>query len=116
MFDSRQLRRWGLSESRLPPGSVVLFREPSVWDVYKWYIVAAVALSVIQTLLIAGLLLQRRQREQAPRRLDERPRFETLVFQFSGRLLKNPAGEGGQPDRDGLPRILHEDRVHLARP
>lgn len=31
MFDARQLKRWNLSESRLPPGSIVLNREPTLW-------------------------------------------------------------------------------------
>ena len=39
MFDARQLARWSLDERRLPPGSVVRFREPSAWDRYKWYAV-----------------------------------------------------------------------------
>src|SRR2546428_12143709 len=115
MFDSRQLRRWGLSESRLPPGSVVLFREPSVWDVYKWYIVAAVALSVIQTLLIAGLLLERRQRKQAQRRLDERLRFETVVSELSAGFMKIRADEVDQQIGHGLRRIVEELGVDRAR-
>src|SRR5256712_563615 len=117
MFDARQLRRWGLSESRLPPGSVVLFREPLVWDVYKWYIVAAVALSGIQTLLIAGLLLERRQRKQAQRRLDERLRFETLVSEFSAGFMKIRADEVDQQIGHGLRRIVEElgvDRASLG--
>jgi ABC-type uncharacterized transport system substrate-binding protein len=32
MFDWRALKRWGLSESDLPPESVVLFREISAWE------------------------------------------------------------------------------------
>ena len=32
MFDWRQLRRWGVDESRLPAGSMVRFRQLSVWD------------------------------------------------------------------------------------
>ena len=40
--DWRQLRRWGLDESRLPAGTRVLFREPSIWDQYQRYIVGAV--------------------------------------------------------------------------
>ena len=35
MFDWRELQRWGISESRLPPGSVVQFRGPSLWDEYR---------------------------------------------------------------------------------
>ena len=31
-FDWRQLRRFGISETRLPAGSLVRFREPSLWD------------------------------------------------------------------------------------
>jgi hypothetical protein len=37
-YDWRQLQRWNISESRLPPGSEVLFREPSVWQRYSWQI------------------------------------------------------------------------------
>src|SRR5204862_1265336 len=31
-YDSRELTRWRISESRLPPGSVVLFRQPTAWQ------------------------------------------------------------------------------------
>lgn len=34
-FDARQLNRWGISEDRLPAGSVVLFREPTIWSEYR---------------------------------------------------------------------------------
>ena len=33
-YDWRQLQRWNISESRLPEGSEVLFREPKVWERY----------------------------------------------------------------------------------
>jgi len=32
LFDWRALRRWGFKESNLPPGSIVIFREFSVWE------------------------------------------------------------------------------------
>ena len=35
IFDSRALRRWNLEEARLPAGSTVLFREPTLWERYK---------------------------------------------------------------------------------
>ena len=35
IFDWRQLQRWGISESSLPPGSEIYFREPSVWEQYR---------------------------------------------------------------------------------
>ena len=31
VFDWRELERWGIPESRLPPGSVVRYRAPSLW-------------------------------------------------------------------------------------
>src|SRR5262249_59531310 len=58
-FDWRQLRRWGVSEQSLPPGSVVRFREPTFWDVYRWHIIGVVSLCVVEALLIVGLLVQR---------------------------------------------------------
>ena len=33
--DWRQLRRWGISEARVPAGTLVRFREPSAWDRYR---------------------------------------------------------------------------------
>lgn len=58
-FDARQLNRWGLSETRLPPGSVVRFKEQPIWDVYKWRIIGAVSVCLVVILLLAGLLAQR---------------------------------------------------------
>ena len=43
--DWRQLRRFGLSEARLPPGTEVLFREPTAWERYRT--VAVVTLGLI---------------------------------------------------------------------
>ena len=33
--DWRQLRRWGISESRVPQGTRVRFKELSLWDRYR---------------------------------------------------------------------------------
>src|SRR5262249_23125706 len=65
LVDWRQLRRRGLSESRLPPGSVVRFRELSLWDTYRWHIVATILALIAQALLIGTLLVQRRRRRIA---------------------------------------------------
>jgi signal transduction histidine kinase len=65
LLDARQLRRWGLDETRLPSGSIVRYRDPSAWQLYRWYIVAAIALLLIQSALISGLLLARLRRQQA---------------------------------------------------
>src|SRR5262245_41327126 len=67
--DWRQMRRWGLDESRVPTGTRVLFRPPSMWDQYKGYIIGAIMLMLAQAALIAGLLVQRARRQQVEREL-----------------------------------------------
>jgi signal transduction histidine kinase len=72
MFDWRQLRKWGFDESRLPAGSVVLFREPSLWDQYRWHLLGVLGLIALQAGLITGLLVQRRLRRRADAELQQR--------------------------------------------
>ncbi len=42
-FDWREMQRWGISESRLPPGSEICFREPTAWEKYRVQILAIFA-------------------------------------------------------------------------
>jgi signal transduction histidine kinase len=65
MVDWRQLRRWGLPEQALPPGSVVIARAPSAWEQYGPYIAAIAVVLLVQTGLIVALLAQSRRRRQA---------------------------------------------------
>jgi PAS domain S-box-containing protein len=65
MFDWRQLQRWGVSEQRVPPGSVIRFKEPTFWQLYQWYIVGIVAAFIIESLLIVWLVSMRSKRRQA---------------------------------------------------
>jgi signal transduction histidine kinase len=64
-FDGRQLARWRLDEQRLPPGSQIVFREPTLWREYRWHVVGAVGLVGAQAVLIVMLLAQRRRRHEA---------------------------------------------------
>ena len=72
LADWRQLQRWGLAESRLPAGSVVRFREKSVWESYRWYVMGGAVVIVLQALLISSLLLQRAARRHAERDLQRK--------------------------------------------
>jgi PAS domain S-box-containing protein len=65
MFDWRELRRWNISESRLPPGSLMRFREATYWEKYHWLILGVASASLIEGLLIAVLFAQLRRRRQA---------------------------------------------------
>jgi len=65
MVDWRELQRWGISENRLPPGTIVAFRQLSFWESYRWYIVAVGAALAAQSALIIALLSQRARRRRA---------------------------------------------------
>jgi PAS domain S-box-containing protein len=71
MFDWRQLRQWNIDEERLPPGSVVRFKEATYWEQHHRLILGAAALCALQTSLIGALLIQRRRRRLAERSLRE---------------------------------------------
>ncbi|AMY08191.1 Sensor protein FixL [Luteitalea pratensis] len=65
IFDWRELQRWGIGESRLPAGSVVRYRAPSPWQQYRFTVLGVLAALVVQSLLIGGLLFERRARQRA---------------------------------------------------
>jgi PAS domain S-box-containing protein len=65
MFDWRQLKRWSIPENRLPPGSIVKFKELTTWDRYRGQIIGALIVILFQTLIIFYLLYQRRIRLRA---------------------------------------------------
>ena len=77
--DYRALQRWGLFESRLPPGSVVLFKEAGIWDTHRNFVIAVIIAFALQTLVATALLTQRRQRRRAETLLEESEERMTIV-------------------------------------
>jgi PAS domain S-box-containing protein len=67
MFDWRELKRWKIDESALPRGSAIRFRETSLWEVYRWWVIGTFSFICLQTLLIAQLMnnLNKRKRAEA---------------------------------------------------
>ncbi|WP_298931942.1 ATP-binding protein [uncultured Ramlibacter sp.] len=65
VFDWRELQRWDIPESRLPPGSEVRFRGPSLWSEYEAAILVSIGVLLLQSLLIGRLLYERRARHRA---------------------------------------------------
>ena len=72
MFDWRQLQRFGISESRLPPGSEVRFREFGLWERYRWQMIAIFFALLLQAALIAWLLFEHHRRRIAEMKLRAR--------------------------------------------
>jgi PAS domain S-box-containing protein len=83
IFDWRQLHRFDLSESALPPGSSVRFAVRSPWDLYKPWVIGGLALVLFQACLIGYLLAQRRRRRRAEETLAYEFRFESLLAGLS---------------------------------
>jgi signal transduction histidine kinase len=98
-YDWRQLRRWNISSSRLPPGSEILFREPSIWQRYPTQIALIVAVLLGQAALISVLLRERRRRQLAE--VQSRQRMAELAhvnrFSTAGELTASIAHEINQP-------------------
>ena len=65
IFDGRELDRWGIPESRLSSGSVVRYRPPSLWQAYRATVLITLGVLAVQSLLIIGLMHQRRARRKA---------------------------------------------------
>ena len=68
VFDARQLQKFGVSESLIPPGSRLRFRTLTLWEAYHQIVIIIVAALVMQTALIAALLVQRRRNRESEQR------------------------------------------------
>jgi PAS domain S-box-containing protein len=67
----RALKKWHVSESRIPKEATVLYRDPSLWEQHPRLILATAAVVGLQSLLIVGLILQRSRRKRAEEALRE---------------------------------------------
>ena len=98
-YDWRELQRWNIRESRLPPGSELLFREPTAWERYSWQIALITAVLLVQAGLISGLLHEHRRRRLAE--VQSRQRMVELArvtrFSTAGELTGSIAHEINQP-------------------
>jgi len=99
LFDWRQMQRWRIAESALPPGSTVAFRETGLWERYSWQMALIVAVILLQAGLIAALLREHRRRQLAE--VQSRQRMAELAhvnrFSTAGELTASIAHEINQP-------------------
>jgi signal transduction histidine kinase len=98
-YDWREMQRWGVSESNLPPGSQILFREPGLWETYRWQLTMIAAVILVQAGLISGLLHERRRRRFAE--VESRQRLAELAhvnrYSAAGEMTTSIAHELNQP-------------------
>ncbi len=76
-YDWRELQRWNISETNLPPGSEIRFREPALWQQYSWWLVLIITVLVVQTALILALVREDRRRRKAE--VEARQRMSELA-------------------------------------
>jgi signal transduction histidine kinase len=84
--DWRQLKKWNIPESRLPPGTIVKYREPSH--------LAAIIVICAQSVLIIRFMIHLRRRK----------RSEQAVRMLSRRLI-----DANEDERRHIARELHDD-------
>lgn len=97
--DWRQIRRWRIDERAIPAGTVVHFREPTLFEAYRTQVLLASAALVFQTGLI-GLLLVERRRRRAAELSRQTLRLElahAARLAVAGELLGSIAHEINQP-------------------
>src|SRR6185503_18030924 len=99
IFDWRQMQRWGISESQLPPLSNIYFRDLTLWEQYRWQIAFVALVILVQAALIVGLLYEHRRRQLAEahslQRVNELARMNRLAT--AGELSASIAHEVRQP-------------------
>lgn len=77
IFNWKQLQRWKVNQSDLPPGSEIRFRDPTFWEQYRFQSIATGIVILIQAALIAVLLNERRKRHHAE--VESRHRMSELA-------------------------------------
>lgn len=94
VFDARQLRRMNVSIDSLPPGSHVLYREPTFWEQFGRYVLFGATAMLVQSLIIAALLVNRSRRVRAEREARD----------LAGKILT-----AQEDERRYLAREMHDD-------
>ena len=109
VMDWRELQRWRIPESALPPGTEILYREPTFWETNRRYVVAALVLIAAQALLIAGLLWQRTRKRKAEAVLRESEQRFRVMADTTPSLV-------WMCDAEGKITYLNEQRIAFTGP
>jgi PAS domain S-box-containing protein len=112
-FDARALKRLGISESRLPPVSELLF-QPSLWESYRRYLLSALLFLVVETALIAVLLLEKRRGKRSQVLLARRFAIEQVISEYSTRLAECPPAQVEAECKNVLKAVVDAEEIDGA--
>ena len=93
-YDWRELQAFGIDSERLPTGSIIRYKSPTFWDQYGMWVLLFVVIVALQSLLIATLLFERRNRRRA----------EKARASVAGKLIT-----AHEDERRHIARELHDD-------
>ena len=85
--DYRRLQHWNLSERNLPLGTIVMFKEPTIWERHREFVLAASTMIVGLLGLVVALLIQGRRRKTAEGLLRESE--ERMTFTAHSRYVQS---------------------------
>lgn len=94
LFDERQLRRHAIPNDRIPGSAQIVFKAPSLWEMFGRYLLIGSAALIAQSAIILSLLVNRRRRISAEREARE----------LAGKILT-----AQEEERSYLARELHDD-------
>lgn len=87
MFDEQQLQRWNINEKQLPPGSVVINRQETLWSRYRSWILITLAVVLLQAALIVSLVLLRIREHRAEQQLAAEKSTLRSTQELNGTIL-----------------------------
>ena len=124
LFDWRELQRWKLDQNRLPAGSTILFRQPTLWEQYSRTLLIGLLVLASLSLLTIYLLFERKQLQAARNEQmhlsgmlinahdEERSRLAGEIHDdFSQRLAVLSLGL--ETAADGIPESLQETKRQM---
>lgn len=107
VLDWRELQHWKIPGSLLPPGTVVLYREPTLWERGQKYFLAAIGVIVVQALWIFALFWQRARKRKAEAVLRESERRFRVMADTTPSLI-------WMCDNQGKVTYLNEQRLSFT--
>jgi signal transduction histidine kinase len=102
IYDWKELRRWGIPESSLPRGSILINKNMNAFERYKKYIIAGVLFLILQTVLVVFLIsVNRKQKKTSVQLRESEERYRELLrvdrSSRLGELIASLSHELNQP-------------------